>query len=67
MGRERAAPVEIDLHARDQPYDELVAWALRELLEPGPAVAVLLAHDGPGGAHVIRGRSLPVEEWGGSD
>jgi hypothetical protein len=56
----REAPVDIDLHAGDQPFDELVAWALRELLEPGPPTAVLLSHDG---THVIRARSLPVEEW----
>jgi hypothetical protein len=62
----RTAPVELDLHAGDQPVDELVAWAVRELLEPGPPVAVLLSHDGPRGAHVVRGRSLPVEEWHGS-
>lgn len=59
--------MEIDLHASNQPFDELVAWALRELLGPGPPVAVLLSHDGPRGPHVVRGRSLPVEAWDGSD
>ena len=65
--RAEAGPVEIDLHAGDQPFDELVAWAVRTLLEPGPPMAVLLSHDGPRGTHVVRGRSLPVEEWDGPD
>jgi len=59
-----SSPWEIDLHAGDQPFEQLVEWALRELLEPGPSVAVLFDHGGPGGPHVIRARSLPVEDWG---
>jgi hypothetical protein len=54
--------MEIDLHAAGQPFDEVVEWALGELSRPGP-IALLLDHDGPGGAHVIRARVVPVEEW----
>jgi len=57
----RDSPCQVDLHAAEQQFDELVAWALRELLEPGRTVAVLFEHDG----HVIRARSVPVGDWGG--
>jgi hypothetical protein len=65
MSRSGTAPWEIDLHAGGQPFDELVEWALRELLDPGPPVAVLFDHHGPRGPHVIRARSLPVADWDG--